>query len=95
MITKIKHRETALIICTKGKIDKIRRKCVRVRGGYIILGVRMQSVKSNLALREGRKDISDILWHFFSRKHKPILISELTFIKKKWEIIKNCIFCML
>ena len=55
-------------------------------------GISSQTVESNLALREGRKDISDILWQFFSRKHKPILISRLTFIKKKWEIMKNCIF---
>ena len=60
-----------------------------------VQGIRSQTVKSNLALREGRKDISDILWQFFSRKHKPILICRLTFIKKKWEIMKNCILCML
>ena len=56
---------------------------------FDIQGIPLQTVKSNLALREGRKDISDILWHFFSRKHMPILISELVFIKKKWEIMKN------
>ena len=38
--------------------------------------------------REGRNDIFYILWHFFSRKYMPILISNLTFIKKKWEIWK-------
>ena len=47
-----------------------------------VQGIPSQTVKRNLALREERKDISDILWQFFSRKHKPILISRLTFIKK-------------
>ena len=56
---------------------------------FDIQGIPSQTVKNNLALREGRKDISDILWQFFSRKHMPILISELVFIKKKWEIMKN------
>ena len=60
-----------------------------------IQGIPSQTGKSNLALREGRKDISDILWQFFSRKNKPILISRLTFIRKKWEIMKNGILCML
>ena len=62
---------------------------------FDLQGIPSQTGKSNLVLREGRQDISDILWQFFSRKHMPILISELTFIKKKWEIMKNCIFCML
>ena len=59
--------------------------------GWVIFvqGVSSHTVISNLALREGRKDISDILGHFFSRKHIPILISKLAFIKKKWEIMKN------
>ena len=56
---------------------------------FTLQGIPSQTVKSNLALRDGRKDISDIPWHFFSRKHMPILISELVFIKKKWEIMKN------
>ena len=30
-------------------------------------GIPSQTGKSNLALREGRQDISDILWKFFSR----------------------------
>ena len=34
-----------------------------------IQGIPLQTVKSNLALREGRKDISDILWHFFVLPH--------------------------
>ena len=58
-------------------------------------GISSQIGKSDLALREGRQDISDILWQFFSRKHMPILISKLIFIKKKWEILENCILCML
>ena len=60
-----------------------------------IQGIPSQTGKSNLALREGRQDIFDILWQFSSRKHMPILISKLIFIKKKWEIFKNCILCML
>ena len=52
-------------------------------GKRAVQGIPSQTEESNLALREGRKDISDILWHFLSRKHKPILISELTFIKKE------------
>ena len=55
----------------------------------MLQGIPSQTGKSNLALREGRKDISDILWQFFSRKYWPILISELIFIKNKWEIMKN------
>ena len=35
--------------------------------GYV-QGIPSQTGKSNLALREGRKDISDILWHFFFKK---------------------------
>ena len=60
-----------------------------------IQGVSSQTGKSNLVLREGRKDISDILWHFFSIKFRPILISQLVFIKKlgnyekSHELIKN------
>ena len=46
-------------------------------------GISSQTVESNLALREGRTDISDILWHFFSRNHMPNLICNLTFYKKK------------
>ena len=34
-------------------------------------------------MREGRQDISDILWQFILRKHMPIWISKLTFIKKE------------
>ena len=60
-----------------------------------VQGVLSQSVQDESVLREGRKDISDILEHFFSRKHKHVLISKLIFMKKKWEITKNCIFCML
>ena len=60
-----------------------------------IQGVSSHTVISNLALREGRKDISDILGHLFSRKHIPILISKLAFIKKKREIMKNNILFML
>ena len=52
--------------------------------GIFLQGVSSQTGKSNLVLREGRKDISDILWHFFSRKFRPILISRLVFRKKKW-----------
>ena len=59
-----------------------------------IQGIPSQSGKSNLALREGRKYISDILWHFFSRKYWPILISDLVFIKNKWENMKNHNNCL-
>ena len=62
---------------------------------HSIQGVLSQSVQDESVLREGRKDISDILEHFFSRKHMHVLISKLIFMKKKWEIMKNCIFCML
>ena len=34
------------------------------------VGIRTQIVKSNSALRERRSDISNILWHLFSRKLK-------------------------
>ena len=60
-----------------------------LKKAYVIQGIPSETGKSNLAMREGRKDISDILWHFFSRKHMPILTSELVFIKNKWEIMKN------
>ena len=48
-----------------------------------------------LAQREGRTDISDILWHLFSRILMNILICKLIFPKKrKYEklqkITKNC-----
>ena len=46
-----------------------------------IQGISSQTVESNLVMREGRTDISDILRHLFSRKFKPILISKLTFPK--------------
>ena len=42
-----------------------------------------QTVESNLALREGRTDISDIQRHLFSGKLKPILMSKFTFPKNK------------
>ena len=58
-----------------------------------IQGVLSQSVQDESVLREGRKDISDILGHFFSRKHMHVLISKLTFMKKKWEIMKNHKIC--
>ena len=57
--------------------------------GSFIQGIPSQTGKSNLALREGRKDISHILLQFFSRKYWPILIYELVFIKNKWEIMKD------
>ena len=57
--------------------------------GSFIQGIPSQTGKSNLALREGRKDISHILLQFFSRKYWPILISVLIFIKNKWKIMKN------
>ena len=58
-------------------------------------GISSQTVKSNLVLRERRTDISDILWHLFSRKLKPILTSKLTFPTNKLEIMKNDIFYIL
>ena len=54
-----------------------------------IQGISSQTVESNLVLREGRTDISDILRQLFSIKLSPILISRLTFPKIKWEIMKN------
>ena len=58
-----------------------------------VQGISLQTVQSNLCLREGRKDISDILRCFFSRKHMHVLISKLIFMKKKWEIMKNHKIC--
>ena len=60
---------------------------------WVLQGVLSQSVQDESVLREGRKDISDILEHFFSRKHMHVLISKLTFMKKKWEIRKNHKIC--
>ena len=54
-----------------------------------VQGIPSQTGKSNVALREGWQDISDILWQFFSRKHMPIFKSKLIIIKKKWEILRN------
>ena len=54
-----------------------------------ILGVSCLTYKSNLVQREGRTDISDILWHLFSRQLKPILISKFTFANRSKEIMKN------
>ena len=48
-----------------------------------IQGVSCQTVISNLALREEWTDISDILWHLYSRKLMKILISKLIFPKKE------------
>ena len=50
--------------------------------GFYLQGISSQTVRSNLAQREGKTNISNILWHLFSRKFKPILISKLTFPKK-------------
>ena len=50
-----------------------------------IQSIPSQTRKSNLALREGRQDISDILLQFYFRKHMPILISKLIYIEKKWK----------
>ena len=63
------------------------------KGFACLQGISFQTVISNLALRERRTDISDILWHLFSRKLKPILISKLTFPTNKWEVMKNYILC--
>ena len=52
-------------------------------------GIPSQTGKSNLALREGRKDISDIPWQFFSRKTLAHFYIWAFFIKTKWEIMKN------
>ena len=52
-------------------------------------GVSCQNVISNLALREGRTDISEIQWHLFSRKLADILIHKLTIPKKNKKIRKN------
>ena len=50
-----------------------------------IQGNPSQTGENDLVLREGRKDISDIQWQYFSRKLMPFLISELVFVKKDME----------
>ena len=57
--------------------------------GFYLQGISSQTVRSNLAQREGKTNISNILWHLFSRKFKTILISKLTVPKNKWEVKKN------
>ena len=60
-----------------------------------IQGISSHTVISNSAQREGRTDISGILWHLFSSELMHILISKPTLPKKKWEVMKNYILCML
>ena len=63
--------------------------------GNYLQGISSHTVISNLYLRKGRTGISCIIWHLFSSKLLHILISKLTFPKKKWEVMKNYILCML
>ena len=51
-----------------------------------IQGVSCQTVISNFALKEEKADISDILWHLFSRKLMQILKSKLIFPKNIWKL---------
>ena len=48
-----------------------------------------RTYKINLVLREGRIDISNILWHLLSRKPMPIFISKFTFAKEMGNFEKS------
>ena len=54
-----------------------------------IQGISSQTVISNLAPREGKTDISNILWYLFSRMFKPIFIFKPTVPKNISKIMKN------
>ena len=55
-----------------------------------IQGVSSHTVISNLALREGKKDISDILGHFFQENIVPIrYLSLLLLVKRNGKLWKN------
>ena len=70
-------RVKTCIIVVNGftKKNKIKITCIQIVSSC-------RTYKSNLVQREGRIDISDILWHLLSKKICPFLyLSKFTFAK--------------